>query len=164
MASNPPRPEATIDAELAGVTGIREPAVLAQLRELGFTAHTVVLLFLAPLVQVAWSDDGVSARERDAVLQRAARGGVLPGSTAHGTLTAWLDVRPTDAFFSACLDAIRSVARFLPEDQEAAIVHDLLRASRNVARASGGVLGVGAVSAEEKALLRRIAAELADVA
>lgn len=149
--------------DLADVTGIRDADALAQLRGLGFTAETVVLLFLVPLVQVAWSGGSVTAQEREAVVQRAARGGVLPGTRAYAALTRWLDVRPADAFFSACLDTIRAVATLLPAEESVDIVHDLLRSSRDVAKASGGVLGLGAISAEEKALLARVAAELADL-
>jgi len=154
------RSPATIEAELADATGIRDPALLAQLRELGFSRQTVVLLFLTPLVQVAWAEGAVTAREREALTARAARGGVLPGTTAFGTLTLWLDVRPPEVFFSGCLEAIRAIAARLPADEQETIVRDLLRSSRAVATASGGVLGIGAVSGEERALLARIAAEI----
>ena len=153
-------PEA-VERDLARVTGLKDRDVLAQLRLLGFTADTVVLLFLVPLVQVAWANGSVTAAERAEVLSRAARGGVLPGTRSYAVLTRWLDVQPDAAFYSACFDAIRTVALLLPEETDVSIAHELLRSGRAVAHASGGVLGFGAVSAEEKALLARLAAELA---
>lgn len=161
MSDSPDVPPATVEADLAAVTGIRDRALLVQLRELGFSRDTVVLLFLAPLAQVAWAEGAVTPREREALTARAGRAGILPGTRAFRTLTSWLDVRPSDGFFSGCLDAIRAIATRLPGEEQATIVRDLLSSSRAVAGASGGLLGFGAVSGEEKALLARIAAELA---
>ena len=49
---------------LAERTGVADDEVLRDLEALGYTSDTVMLLHLAPLVQVAWAEGGVSERER----------------------------------------------------------------------------------------------------
>src|SRR5690606_14726869 len=43
-------------SELRRMTGLYEPEMLEQLRTLGFTPETIVLLPLMPALQVAWAD------------------------------------------------------------------------------------------------------------
>src|SRR5512145_116110 len=50
---------------------VDDPALLAKVRELGVTLETAPAFFLAPLVQVAWAEGGVSKEEREVVLRLA---------------------------------------------------------------------------------------------
>src|SRR5687768_16926045 len=72
---------------LAKASGITKPAVLEKLMELGIRAETVAALSIVPLVEVAWADGELDAKERRAVVDRA---GVAPGSTEGALLEAWL--------------------------------------------------------------------------
>jgi hypothetical protein len=83
-----------------------------------------------------------------------------PGSPADVQLTNWLTHRPPDEVFAGAARLIRAM---LPTG--AAVVadlsaDDLVDYSEKVAAASGGLFGLGRVSAEERDLLASIAADL----
>ena len=96
--------EATREA-LGRASGITKPAVLDKLIELGIRAETVAALSIVPLVEVAWADGGIDAKERGAVVERA---GVPEDSTAGALLAASARWRLRPAACSA------SVRRFRP--------------------------------------------------
>ena len=56
---------------LARSTGITEESVLQELDSLEISGEHLIALSLYPLVYVAWADDDVDERERDAVLSAA---------------------------------------------------------------------------------------------
>ena len=61
------RQEAELDEiakALAEKLEVDNPELLLRVRELGITVDTAPALFLAPLVQVAWAEGGVSDAER----------------------------------------------------------------------------------------------------
>src|SRR5438105_8011251 len=53
---------------LAAASGIRDEGVLDQLVALGLGAETLAALSLVPLVEVAWADGTIDAKERAAIL------------------------------------------------------------------------------------------------
>ena len=61
---------------LATASGITTPEVLDRLLALGIKAETVAALSIVPLVEVAWADGSLDARERRAILDRARDSGV----------------------------------------------------------------------------------------
>jgi hypothetical protein len=150
--------------ELATSVGIDDPDILRDLAELGYTRETIMLLYLVPLVHVAWTDGSVSGRERSLILETAASRGVEPGTAAYLTLTDWLDRRPPEEFFLKTLRLIGLLLHALPAENQQISGTDLVSYSTRVAEAHGGVLsviGLGSkISADERRLLARIAAEL----
>src|SRR5262245_9394075 len=80
-------------------TGVADEAILKDLLALGYTADTLALLHLAPLVQVAWADGEVSEAERALILNVARLRGIGEQSSAGRQLLEWLSVRPSDAVF-----------------------------------------------------------------
>ena len=140
--------------ELAEATGIPNEEVLGTLQELGYTRETVALLHLVPLINVAWADGKVSGPEREMILEAANMRGVEEASPAYQQLEDWLQNRPDEEFFDQTLSVIRHLA---PGEESG----DVLSQAMQVASASGGILGFGSkISAEEQALLSRIAAAL----
>jgi hypothetical protein len=147
--------EATREA-LAKASGITEPAVLQKLVELGIKAETVAALSLVPLVEVAWADGVLDAKERRAVVERA---GVARDSTAGGLLEAWLDRRPDPKLLTAWTHMVEAMAKQLGPDGTARLKAGLLERARAVAEASGGLFGVGSkISASEAAMLATLEA------
>jgi uncharacterized membrane protein YebE (DUF533 family) len=68
--------------------------------ELWIRAETVAALSVVPLVEVAWADGALNAKERRAIVERAA---IAPDSTEGALLEVWLDRRivgPTPSFSS----------------------------------------------------------------
>jgi hypothetical protein len=147
---------------LAKASGIAKPEVLDRLIGLGIKAETVTALSLVPLVEVAWADGSLDAKERRAVLDRARESGVAPGSTAQTLLEAWLERRPDPKLLDAWTQMVRGIRDQLGPDEAARLKAGLLDQARAVASASGGVLGIGAkVSGAEAAMLAKLEAAFA---
>jgi hypothetical protein len=146
--------------QLETATGIHDTDSLKDLEALGFIPETVVLLPLVPVLQVAWAEGGVSSAERELIVKLARSRGIAGGSQADLQLQEWLDHRPSEETFRK---ATRLIAAMLdhPEGTEIQFsATDLLKYCEQIAHASGGIFGFGSVSADEKAALERIAAEL----
>lgn len=86
--------------------------------------------------------------------------GIESGSPADTQLQGWLATRPSDTLFAATLRAIGAMFASRPDSERAAGEKDLLSYLTSIASASGGVLGFGAVSDQERAVLERVAAEI----
>lgn len=131
-------------------SGIDDPEVLARLVDLGLGADTVAALSLVPLIEVAWADGEVQARERQAVLRAAAEVGIEEGSTAAVLLDSWLSRRPDAALLVAWKGFVHQLAAELAPDARRALRDDVLGRARKVAQAAGGLLGAAAVSGKER--------------
>lgn len=146
--------------ELGSHTGVADPQILADLHELGYTSETISLLHLVPLVQMAWAEGHVSIRERDLIIEAARARGIETDSAADTQLKGWLTTRPSDELFTTTLRAIAAMFASRPDSEREAGEKDLLSYLTSIASASGGVLGFGAVSDSERAVLERVTAEL----
>lgn len=146
--------------ELGARTGVADAQLLADLQELGYTADTISLLHVVPLVQMAWAEGHVSMRERDLIMEAARARGIEAGTAADRLLQQWLTSRPSDDLFTTTLRAIGAMLKSRPEAEREASEKDLVSYLTSIASASGGVLGWGAVSDEERAVLTRITQEL----
>ena len=145
-------------AEMGRQVGLTDPESLLELEALGFTPETVSLLPLVPAVQVAWAEGGISAAERDLLVQLARRRGIEAGSAADRTLDGWLTARPDARVFQQATRLIRAMlgAPGAPD----LTADDLVAYCESIAAASGGLLGRNRVSAEERRLLTALADEL----
>ena len=148
--------------ELSKQTGVTDPALLADLQDIGLTADTVVLLPLVPAVELAWAEGGITPAERQMVVSLARSRGIAEDSAPDRLLNTWLASHPTPEQFararrllSALLDSGAQVAKDLTADQ-------LVTYCEQIASASGGLFGLPmrAVSMEERNLLTRIASDL----
>jgi len=141
-------------------TGIHDPALLEELRALGFTPDTIVLLPLMPLLQVAWARAGISAAERAMIVSLARTRGIAAGSPADLQLTELLEHRPSDDTFHQAVRLIRAVID-APDGGALHLSADkLIALCDRIAHESGGIFGIGRVSHEERAALAEIAAAI----
>jgi len=143
---------------------IDNPALLRRIMALGVTLDTGAAFLLAPLVQVAWAEGGVTDREREKVLRIATERGIDPSSPAYARLQEWLRTRPADAIFDTAVEAIKTGLSVLTPAERADRIKRIVDACREVASASGGLgrlLGLGTgVSTEEESILDAVAATL----
>jgi tellurite resistance protein len=140
--------------QLAAASGITDDAVLQQLVSLNIGAETVAALALVPLVQVAWSDGSIDPKERSAILAAAAESGLEQQSPSYQLLDSWLEQRPDPSLMVAWKDYMRAVCHMLGGEAAASLGDGLLERARNVARAAGGILGLGGkISSSERAVL-----------
>lgn len=130
---------------------------MTRLVGLGITAENAAAFRVMPLVEVAWADGAVDSAERTRLLQGARRLGLVPGAAAQNLLESWLEARPNRAL----IDAWHELAA---EDQQRGVSSDerwrLLQDAEAVAGASGGLLGIAAVSAAERTTLAAIRSSL----
>ena len=146
---------------LAESIGLENEQILDVLRELGFDRATVVVLFLVPLLQVAWSDGSIADRERALLLEAAHAHGVKEGTPAHAKLNEWLAAKPAEQMVERALQVIRDIMAFQSTDVRQATTDKLLNACERIAAASGGFLGLGSkISPEEAAVMKRVASEI----
>jgi len=147
--------------ELAEPVGVSDDEILKELHDLGYTRETVTLLHLVPLLQVAWTDGAVSSAERAGILEAAKLRGVEESSPAYRQLIGWLDKKPLDGFFEDTLRLIGNLLVIMPESESTKNKQDLMSYANAIARASGGILGLGSkVSAAEQEALDKIAREI----
>jgi hypothetical protein len=146
---------------LAEAIGLENEQILDVLREMGFDRATVVVLFLVPLLQVAWSDGSISDRERTLILEAAHAHGVKEGTPAHEKLNEWLAARPPEETSGRALQVIRDLMIFQSADARQATTGKLMDACERIAAASGGFLGLGSrISPEEAAVMKRVVSEI----
>src|SRR5919109_4846649 len=80
---------------LAAASGITDAAVLAQLAAVDLSSETMAALALVPLVEVAWADGRLEAKERSALLAAAEQAGVRKDSASYQLLEEWFRERPS---------------------------------------------------------------------
>lgn len=148
------RDQAAMD--IGSATGVADTSVLQTVAALGVTAETLAAFSLVPLLQVAWSDTVLDASERDAILVEAVAGGVFRGSAAYALLEGWLTRAPEPKLFDAWKAYHQALLPKLSVDDRAKLKADLIEKARRIARASGGLFGLGSVSADEREALRKL--------
>jgi len=150
--------ELAAEERLAEASGIDDHALLARLAAAGVRAETLAALTLIPLVEVAWADGEMDARERAAVLSGAESTGIAPKSPSHRLLRLWLEDRPAPDLLEMWKDFIRALCGRLAERERRQLKAKLLGRARSVAEAAGTVLGLGdPVSREEARMLEELA-------
>jgi hypothetical protein len=146
--------------ELGRATGLADSGLLDELHELGFTPDTVALLPLVPVLQMAWAEGGITAKERELVVRLARSRGITEGSAADRELNEWMLRRPDAAVFARAGRLISAMFAAGASDAVALSADDLVKHCEAIAGASGGVFGLGRISTEERELLSAIAADL----
>ena len=87
--------------ELRRIAVIKREDTIERMLELGITPATWAAIALIPLVEVAWANGRVDAKERRAVLSAAEMNGVEPGGPGHQMLDGWLGHRPDGRLLQA---------------------------------------------------------------
>ena len=146
---------------LAEAIGLENDQILDVLHDMGFDRSTVVILFLFPLLQVAWTDGEVSDEERELILIAAQTHGINEGDAAHEKLVGYLKNRPEPILFERALTVIKDLLNFQTAASKETTSTKLMDACERIAAASGGFLGVGSkISAKERQVLRRVASAI----
>ncbi len=144
---------------MAKATGASNPAVLDKLIKLEIRPETATALLLVPLVEVAWADGTLDDKEREAILALSREKGFAPGSAELALLESWLKKRPEPKLLAAWTLMIQGLCQQLDAAECAKLKSALLDRARGVAKASGGVLGLGSkVSSKEAAMLTNLEA------
>ena len=140
--------------------GLDDPEIVRELHALGFTAETVSLLPLMPLVQIASAEGGVTNIERERVLRLARTRGVVEGSAADRQFSDWLIHRPDPQVFALATRLTRALLEASTPVQPDLTADDLVKCCEDIASASGGVLRIKKIFSEERTVLATIAVAL----
>lgn len=146
----------TTRESLGKATGITDKVVLDKLMALKIGGETAAALSVLPFVEVAWADGTIDAKEREALVAHAKTKGFTPGTTEYALLEEWLVKRPEPRFFAAWTELVHGLCARLNANEIAQLRTTLVERARSVAQASGGVLGIGKVSAAETAMLTKL--------
>ena len=133
--------------------GIENAALIEALIELEISATAIAALSIVPLVEVAWADGEIQAKEREAIIKAAEEGGIEAGSANHDLLENWLSKKPGPEL----LETWKTYAQALEERLDSVVGNELkvrlMNRTKNIARAAGGFLGIGSISAAEQRIL-----------
>jgi hypothetical protein len=144
--------------DLAGASGISDEAVLRRLAGLGIRADTLAALTLIPLIEVAWADGKMDAKEREAVLSGAESTGISKESPSHGLLRIWIEDPPAPDLVDAWSEFISALCREFDDEQTEHLRSKVLGRALEVAEATGGFPGRRPrVSKEERTVLESLA-------
>ena len=142
---------------LAEASGITDDAVLQSLLDLHIDAQTMAALALVPLIEVAWADDYLDEKEKQAILAAAHASGLEKGHVAYDVLESWLTHQPKPKLLKTWVEYIRELRGQLSEEEQKSLKTSLLGRAESVAGASGGYLGLGfKVSKTEAAMLKTL--------
>mgnify|MGYP001556274095 FL=1 len=130
--------------------------ILEALVELAVEPETLVAFTLVPLVEVAWADGEIQAKERDAILKAAIENGVEDGSPTCTLLRNWLKVKPDPHLLETWKGYIEELNSSLSERSRAHMKSSVLGRARAIAEAAGGFLGVASISSAEKKMLEEL--------
>ena len=144
-------------AALAKVSGIRNDAILKKLVELNIRPETLVSLSLVPLVEIAWADGHVDAKEKNAILSAVKQSKQALGSMDHGLLEQWLKQRPPPQLLEAWMHYMRGLCEQLSREEVTALKEEFIKQAQTIADASGGFLRLsGNISKSESNLLQKL--------
>ena len=138
---------------LRKIVSIKDDAFLDRLIAFDITPERALALRMIPLIFVAWADGAIDDREREAILRAAEQEGLTYETATSKVLSDWLETPPDQRVLTLWKTYIRKIwERFTPDEQWQ-MRENLIEATQKVATAAGGFLGIGKISAAEKAVL-----------
>ncbi len=148
-------------ARIAAAVGSKDLSLGHRLEDLGFTEETAGVLFLCPLVEVAWADGKVGYEEAYQLVEELRKRGMRATGPAYDFLSKITLERPSDEFFDGCNLVIRELLNELPEEEREQKATNLAELCAQIAEASRGFFGFGPkVTKEEREALADIVQEL----
>lgn len=141
---------------LSLVSGITDPNLLNIGVVLGIEAETFSALSLVPLIKVAWSDHNIDPKEFKVILKSAHQISIEEGSLAYRLLEDWLSREINPNLFIIWEGYIKALKKELSIKDFELLKKEIISRCKTVAKASGGFLGIGNVSNEEKTVLSKI--------
>lgn len=142
--------------------GITSDELLQELTKSGFDADSARILYLLPMLEVAWSDGRVQEEERLAILSLAEEREISHDSKAYALLEAWTKTDPREKpQFQKASALLAPLVENLKTSGKAEGAEWMIEAAKQVAEATGGFFGFGdKISGEEEMALRAISKKL----
>jgi hypothetical protein len=137
--------------------GVSDTELQTRLTQIGYDADTARVIFLIPLLEVAWADGRVEEEESSEILNFVHQLGIEPASKASTLVSKWLKALPNDALFE---NGKEYLAPFVKTYRKAGkdLAASILEACEHIADASHGIFGFfPGVSSVESDILKKIA-------
>jgi hypothetical protein len=147
-------------AEFSRITCIKDESVLNSVIKLGITSQSIAALRVFPLVAVAWADGIVEEAEREKVMDLASIHLGNSDAPSYKLLRSWLEKRPTEDVMDAWLTYAKGLVEALSDQDAESLKKSLLTEVKEVASASGGLLGWGSISKGEHLTMNKIESAL----
>jgi hypothetical protein len=141
---------------LREASGIQDDSVLQKLVELNIRPETVASLAIVPLIEVAWANGEVGAKEKAVVLAAVGKFGWNKGSGDYVLMERWLEHKPDESLLNAWVHYTETLCARMNPDEVQKMKTEIMSHARSIAEAGGGVLGIGKVSDKEKTMLALI--------
>jgi len=119
----------------------------------------ISLLFLIPLVQMAWAHGAISPREKQVIFDAAREEGIDHRSSLNDMIDNWLVYQPGRQFYDECLLLIATTLREMTVRERQQKRNKLLDRCRTVAASAGDRSPMDTnhrISPEEKELLAEL--------
>jgi len=141
---------------LAKISGIHDDAVLEKLVALNIRPETMATLIGVPLIEMAWADGKMDAKERKKLFEYAEKAGVRKKGMDPKIMSSLLKCKPDPSLLKAWKQYMRTLCKQLSEPERKSLREEVMADARSIAEAAGGILGYGTVSAEEQAMLNEL--------
>jgi hypothetical protein len=138
------------------VSGIQDEKVLKKLVELNIRPETMASLAIVPLLEVAWANGIIGREEKETVLDAVKRFGWASNSIDYKLLELWLEHKPEPSLLQAWMCYTEYVCKKMNTDEVENLKTEIMSHARAIAEVSGGILGIGSVSKNEKEMLQVI--------
>jgi hypothetical protein len=142
--------------ELARATGISDEILLGKILELGVSANNLEALSLAPLICVAWANGSLDPNERKAALNAIMAEEIVEGSPSYLHFETLLSHAPDSKLMDTWRDYVATLLSHLDVRAREQIRESLLARAKQIASASGGIMGVGSISMLEREVIDEI--------
>ena len=131
-----------VDREHLRAAGIQDEAVIDRLLQISLKGEMLAAFKLYPLVEVAWADGSIDKREVEAVLAAAVKVGIPQTGEAITGLKEWLNRGPNENSRAAWRMFAGELRKTLSPKELAEFREDLVKFAKEVANASGGLMGL----------------------
>ncbi|MBS0189445.1 MAG: TerB family tellurite resistance protein [Planctomycetes bacterium] len=147
--------------ELKKAAGISSDEVLDRMMQLNISGQMLTAFKLFPLVEIAWADGSVDAKEVEAVINGAVKHGIPRDSEVMSRLRDWLSRGPTADGRAVWKMYAAELRKSLSPDQLKTFREDLLNQAHAVAQAGGGIFNIFLTESQsEKKVIEEIRAAL----
>ena len=120
----------------------------------GIKVETLAAVSLLPLVQVAWADGEMDAKESDALKKAASESG-LKGDGMK-LMDQWIASKPSADMFGTWTQYIKGLKTDMNGQDYNALQSKVMDQVKNVAQSAGGFMGLKSVSSEEQEMIEKI--------
>ncbi|MCB4791467.1 MAG: hypothetical protein LHV68_06220 [Elusimicrobia bacterium] len=141
---------------LREASGIQDEAVLQKLVDLNIKPDTVASLAVVPLVEVAWANGTIGLKEKEAVLTAVSKFGWTNKNIDYMLLERWLEHKPDPALLQAWGEYTKYVCEQMNSDEVVRFRTEIMSHAKAISEVSGGILGLGKISQQEKEMLEII--------